>query len=724
MNLCYVDCDKPKDNGLSTYTYELLKAYKIQQGWSLYCVWTDSIRYETIHEEVIDHIHHLFIPINLRKTGKNYESECADIIIKFMADKTDLIVHFNWINHCPIAWLLKQRTKVLTVLTKHCIPWRDLITSDYAQFHTINTAFEGNMPLKIKNLQLRREQIYYDSIDHIITVTHFAKKSLTQLFKLPSDKITVVNNGLAEIKIGKTTKISKAKLRSKYGFSPDEKLILYVGNVHPRKGVHDLLSAFEKLSGKKAFNDVRLVIAGPGNYHEALKVVEKHWSKITFTGVLNKQVLSDFYKMADIGVVPSYVEQCSYTVIEMMQHILPIMVSDVDGLKEMINPECGLKLKLVLTDRFASIDKNDLVNKISYLLSNPGQAALLANNAQKFAIKHFNATRMADETISVYRLLLKDHQKSDTPANKIAVNSIPPPLVSIILPCYNAEQYLKCCLNSIFNQTYHNFELIIVDDGSTDTTRQIIDAIEDPRVIRIKNNSNLGVTACLNNCISMAKGKYIARMDADDLMHQDRLKLQVSFLEENPDYGLVGSGYNVIDVNGMPANRAEPMHTNNELKLTLLFFNPFAHPTIMTRTEIFKAMLYDPIYRHCEDYELWFRISEHYKIINLHETLLNYRIHNENTSIKNNNQMKENVVSLLSRELDKLEIEHTPEELMLHAAISFGLGIKYFNNIEKIKKLNTWLDKIFSSPKIVNNFTDRHLKDFKGYISQKCCSLN
>ena len=209
------------------------------------------------------------------------------------------------------------------------------------------------------------------------------------------------------------------------------------------------------------------------------------------------------------------------------------------------------------------------------------------------------------------------------------------PLVSVLMPVYNGEKYLKEAIDSILNQTYTNFEFIIINDGSTDNSEAIILSYGDSRIVYIKNPENYKLIQTLNIGFTLAKGRYIARMDADDISHPDRLQKQVQFLDINEDYGLVGSGVNLLH----GANKSQLLyHTDHaSLKFALAFYCPFIHPSIMLRKEVIKDMdaVCDSNYVHAEDYELWTRLSFITKMANLPEYLLDYRIHDAQISSLN-----------------------------------------------------------------------------------------
>ncbi|MET4083357.1 glycosyltransferase involved in cell wall biosynthesis [Pedobacter sp. UYP30] len=274
------------------------------------------------------------------------------------------------------------------------------------------------------------------------------------------------------------------------------------------------------------------------------------------------------------------------------------------------------------------------------------------------------------------------------------------PQTTVLLPTYNCAKYILETVKSVLNQFYSNYELLIIDDGSTDNTEEILKAIGDERIVYLKNPTNFGIVKTLNIGIKLAKGKYIARMDADDVMLGNRLQEQIDFLESNPDYGMVGSWYQIMDVDGKIRNTLKTTSNHEDIKLGLLFGNQFAHPTVTMRTDLVRKLKYKQEFLYTEDYDLWCRIAEVSKVANLPRIHLSYRWYANNSCNRNQKKLKANVVKLLSRELDKYEIEHCTEELMLHAAICFSYGKRFFNNDKRLSELNKWLDRVFAAPKV------------------------
>ncbi len=204
------------------------------------------------------------------------------------------------------------------------------------------------------------------------------------------------------------------------------------------------------------------------------------------------------------------------------------------------------------------------------------------------------------------------------------------PRISVIMPAYNCERYIKAAIDSILGQSFRGFEFIIIDDGSTDDTRSIAEAAaaRDPR-IRLISHRNRGITACLNEGLMLASGEFIARMDGDDISMPDRFEKQIAFLDAHPDHGLVGGQFMLIDPDGRWLRGLERPSGHDALQAELLKgMGAIFHPTMMYRRQlVLDVGGYSEEYRHAEDVDFLLRISEVTKIANLNTRVLFYRLH-------------------------------------------------------------------------------------------------
>ena len=203
------------------------------------------------------------------------------------------------------------------------------------------------------------------------------------------------------------------------------------------------------------------------------------------------------------------------------------------------------------------------------------------------------------------------------------------PLISVVMPAYNAHKYIKSAIESILGQTFRRFELIIINDCSTDKTLPIIRSYskKDSRIKIINNNKRLDIALSLNKGVGIASSNIIARMDADDIAFPNRLELQYKLINSSRNIGVVGANIEIMDeVENVIATRSYPT-SSNKLKSCLFRYSPFAHPVVFFRKNMFeKVGGYDPKYSPTEDLDLWFRLGSKSEFRSINETLLKYRL--------------------------------------------------------------------------------------------------
>lgn len=197
------------------------------------------------------------------------------------------------------------------------------------------------------------------------------------------------------------------------------------------------------------------------------------------------------------------------------------------------------------------------------------------------------------------------------------------PIISVLLPTYNMAAYLGRAIDSILAQTYPHFELIVLDDGSTDYTADVLARYDDPRLIIQRNECNLGYIPTLNNGLKTARGTYIARQDADDISLPERFAAQVAYLQAHPDVGLLGSQIAYADRQGKLIETAQPLHDDALIMWDLLFGSAMAHSSVMFRRALIEQVGdYDLQYLYAEDRELWLRMAQVCSVRRLSDTLV------------------------------------------------------------------------------------------------------
>jgi glycosyltransferase involved in cell wall biosynthesis len=225
------------------------------------------------------------------------------------------------------------------------------------------------------------------------------------------------------------------------------------------------------------------------------------------------------------------------------------------------------------------------------------------------------------------------------------MTSLHPPL-SIVLPVFNAAQYLSSALDSLLNQTFKDFELMIVNDFSSDRTEEIIKEYQrkDSRINYVLNEFQKGLAGALNTGLKHSQGKYIARADGDDLNYPQRLKLQYEFLEKNPTIALVGAGYRAFNEKGVRLKIYHPLQSI-ELAWRCVSNTPFCHPTVMFRREVVAQAGGYP-FQVSEDFGLFSKITQKYPCKNINQILIDYREHPDNYSSKQKDEILENVKAI------------------------------------------------------------------------------
>lgn len=259
---------------------------------------------------------------------------------------------------------------------------------------------------------------------------------------------------------------------------------------------------------------------------------------------------------------------------------------------------------------------------------------------------------------------------------------------------YNAELYISETLESILNQTFRDFEFLIIDDCSTDNTLSIIKSYEDSRINLHCNEKNLGQSPSLNKGICLAKGKYIARMDADDIAFPDRFEKQYNFLESYPEVVVLGSSYRIMGASEVKELNFKP----SEIKVRLfLGLNSLAHPTVMIRKEIFSKYNftyneYNPVN---QDFELWSEISRRYPLANLEDVLLDYRVHDDQISNMRYGEQQEHAKRIITTALQDFFPEICSCNLLNHYRL---LGFEKFE-LSDLENLITWSNILINKNK-------------------------
>ena len=262
------------------------------------------------------------------------------------------------------------------------------------------------------------------------------------------------------------------------------------------------------------------------------------------------------------------------------------------------------------------------------------------------------------------------------------------PAVTVLMPVYNGARFLAEAVSSVLNQTFRDFELLAINDGSSDSSPEILASFHDPRIRIIDNGRNLGIIATLNKGLDLARSEYVARMDADDACYPNRLAVQISFMRSRPEVGAAGAWYRPI---GKVLSRAVRLPTSyDEICAWMPFHCPIAHPTVILRRKSFveNGLSYDPGFPHAEDYDLWSRASRVMRLANVARVLLRYRAHGEQITSRHAGAQFNSAKLVRGRELARLLPEVVPAEIEFHHQI---LTSAFERDPVTLSRIETWL---------------------------------
>lgn len=293
-------------------------------------------------------------------------------------------------------------------------------------------------------------------------------------------------------------------------------------------------------------------------------------------------------------------------------------------------------------------------------------------------------------------------------------------LLSVLMPAYNSEKYIEEAINSVLHQTFSDFEFLIIDDGSTDNTIDVILKFSDSRIRLIRNEENRGLIYSLNVGLEEAKGKYVARMDADDICYQTRFEKQIKFMDNHPEISVLGTAHRVL---GTEIEVHHPKF-DEEIKLQMFRKSAHTHPTIMIRQLdlLNHNLFYKEEYRFAEDYGLWAEVAgKGLQLANLEEVLLDYRHHDGQITIERRKEQLDTSARIQSIYFRTMTSEIlSDDDIARFISFPKGRSLPFRENIlilDKIYRANSHYYKFhslrfldFISSQIYDNLQDKNLK--------------
>ncbi len=269
------------------------------------------------------------------------------------------------------------------------------------------------------------------------------------------------------------------------------------------------------------------------------------------------------------------------------------------------------------------------------------------------------------------------------------------PKVSVVIPVHNGQDYVGQTIESILSQTFRDFELLLLDDASSDGSPAIMNGYTDPRIRLVRNEVNIGIAKMHNKGIDLARGEYIAMLDHDDVSYPERLARQVAFLEAHPDYALIGTWGELMDEQGRRFGKSKQYPVSAEhVRSSLLFWNCVLHPSIMARRAVMAAYRYSERFTICDDFDLFVRIAKAHKLGNLPEVLVRHRRHTGRASNRKAHLKKGENLEIFSVQLADLGVAFTDTDLERHFALARLKTLNFTPDLDYLDWAAGWLRKL------------------------------
>ncbi|MBE0674328.1 MAG: glycosyltransferase [Bacteroidales bacterium] len=389
--------------GMGSYLRELTNALLQYSNVKIIQVHynNSSFREFSIERKSVNHTE-INIPASIWKlsTGLSYDEKYSASVINMLSTviptEENVVFIVNYITEYQIIKRIREIYSYPIISVVHSAQWQLFFNGNRKRFEAIGTDALVEKP----EINFLQEKEIYQISDIIISVTNYMKTFITDEYKVNPSKIKVIPNGLKAPDQKKLTKVQRVALKHSLGFRSDESIILFSGRVDPSKGIYFLIESFIKAC--KISDNLRLVIVGQGNFVDCLNKYGEFYGRITYTGFLKQEDLFKFYQVADIGIVPSFYEQCPYTVLEMMAFGIPLIMSEIEGLSEILNNnECIFLTPLINEEGDIEFDTDDMAYAVIKLLGNKILRKSLSKSYIDLVNTRFTAKRMAENILEV-----------------------------------------------------------------------------------------------------------------------------------------------------------------------------------------------------------------------------------------------------------------------------------------------------------------------------------
>jgi glycosyltransferase involved in cell wall biosynthesis len=297
------------------------------------------------------------------------------------------------------------------------------------------------------------------------------------------------------------------------------------------------------------------------------------------------------------------------------------------------------------------------------------------------------------------------------------------PRVTVFIPVYDRERFIGDAIRSVLAQTFTDFELLVIDDGSSDASAAVVAAFDDPRVRLVRNDRNLGIPRTRNRALELARGEYLANLDSDDLCHPERLTRQVAFLDRHHDHAVLGTWGRDMDEHGRVGRRVrrEPIRWP-DVHVHLLFRCALRNRSVMLRTDVARRLRYDDGFARCQDYELHARIAREHRLANLPEALVFARQHAGRFTRATWDLGRERKLDVMAAQLRELGLDPDDDDLVRHFALWRSKHLNGGLNRDYLAWAQDWLERLRAANRVRGRYVPQALDGALAGIWAKLCA--
>lgn len=398
--------------GMGTYIDELTKALMRFPEIKIYIVsYKNSENKELSVIKKSESIFEIIIPKLVLATeiddiyNKKYANSVVRFISELITENEKVIFQFNCLDDLPVISRLRELYDFPIISIVHSAMWQQLFGGNKNKLYACNI----DKPSGDIEVYLSRERDMYRQSDHIVSVTRYMKDFLIDEYGINPDKISVIKNGLNQKNNEQVSEKETTEIRKRFGFGENEIILLFSGRIDTCKGINYLMEAFEQACIKN--NSLRLVMLGQGSIQDCQKRIQSCFGKVTYTGFLPRETVTEFYKIADIGIVPSVYDHCPYSVLEMMANGIPLIMTRINGLDELLSDEeCVFINPVISSEGDISFSIEEITGSILSLAADKERRTRLAAKSYETYMKRFTAAGMAESMHKLFYSLLKQRK--------------------------------------------------------------------------------------------------------------------------------------------------------------------------------------------------------------------------------------------------------------------------------------------------------------------------